>query len=118
MPETTPRKTTARKPSAAVAARREVRAEKGTPATLQVKFRGESFDIPTDRLGSSRVYMRQKFLEQFGATNDAVSALLFELLGQADSGRFINLCGPDDTLGGSAAEFIAALNKAGNTPNS
>lgn len=104
--------------AAAVRARREVRAEKVEVAPLEVPFRGQTFTIPRDRLGSARVFMRQKFIDQFGATGDAVSALLFELLGKEDSARFIDLCGPGDTVSGPVTEFIAALNKAANVPNS
>lgn len=114
-----PRKATPRKASAAVAARREVRGEKNKPtATIAVKFRGAEFTLPVDRMGSSRVYMRQKYMQQFGATNEAVAGLLFELLGRVDSARFIELCGENDTIGAAATEFFAALNKASNVPNS
>lgn len=113
-----PRKTTARKPTAAVAARRQVRAENGKPAPLEVPFRGEKFEITLDHLGSARFYMRQKYLEQFGVNADGVVNMLFELLGKADSARFIALCGPGDTIFDAAAEFMTAVNKAGNVPNS
>jgi hypothetical protein len=108
----------AQKATAAVRARREVRAEKNPVPPVEVTFRGETFTIPRDRLGSSRVFLRQKHMEQFGVTSDGLSAVLFEILGQRDSARFIDLCGPDDALLEVSNEFMAALNKAVNVPNS
>jgi len=112
-----PRKPAQKKPTAAVAARREVRGEGGAVEPLSVKFRGDTFDIPRDRLGSARVYMRQQHLRRFRTVESEVE-LLFEVLGQADSGRFIALCEPGDSIDGAATEFFAALNKASNVPNS
>jgi hypothetical protein len=114
-----PRKSTpARKPSAAVAARREVRAEKGAKAEpLTVKFRGSTFEIPRDRLGSARVFMRLQHLRRFPTVQAEVD-VLFELLGQIDSARLIDLCGPGDDIENVYNEFMSAANKASNVPNS
>lgn len=106
-----------RKSTAAVAARREVRAEKGKPAPLQVKFRGETFAIPRDRLGSARVFLLVKKLEKFNTVGDEVE-VLFEILGQRDSARFIALMKPGDEINPAYAEFMAAVNKAASVPNS
>lgn len=112
-----PRKAPAKKATAAVAARREVRAEKGKPKPLAVKFRGESFEIPIDRLGSARVYMRQKLLQSTPTAEHQVD-LLFEILGGDQSARFIDSCGPGDTIFTVAREFFDAIKKAANVPNS
>jgi len=115
-----PRKATPRKaPAAAVSARREVRAEKGKTASVAVKFRGETFDIARDRLGSARIFLLQRKLGKpgFGTIADEVE-ILFELLGQVDSARFINLVQPGDQIEACYLEFVQALNKAANVPNS
>lgn len=115
---TQPRKAPAKKATAAVRARREVRAEKNEVPPVTVPFRGSKFDIERDRLGSSRVFLRQQHMQTFGVTNEGLSAVLFEILGEADSGRFIELCQPGDSLLSAANEFMAALNKASNSGNS
>lgn len=111
-----PRKA-AKKATAAVRARREVRNEGGKVPPLSVKFRGETFEIPRDRLGSARVLLRiQHFRQELTVATS--SKLLFDLLGSADSARFIDTCEIGDGLGAVAIEFLDALNKAGNVPNS
>lgn len=112
-----PRKSPARKPSAAVAARREVRSEKRTVKPIEVKFRGETFLILRDRLGSARVYMRQRLLHATPSVEHQVD-LLFEVLGSDQSAKFIDTCKPGDTIFGVAAELFTAINKATNVPNS
>jgi len=116
---TTPtRKPPAKKATAAVRARREVRAEKNAVPPVKVTFRGAVFEIPRDRLGSSRVFMRQEHMRIFGITSETLTALLFEILGSKDSARFIDLCGPGDRLLDVSNEFLEALKKAGNSGNS
>lgn len=114
----TARKPAAKKTTAAVRARREVRAEKNPAAApLSVQFRGATFDIPRDRLGSARVAMRLQRLRRYPTTDSAVD-VLFELLGQVDSGRLIDLCEPGDDIAAVYLEFMQAADKAANVPNS
>lgn len=110
------RKTPAKKASAAVAARREVRGEKKPPAKITVTFRGEKFDIPVDRIAA--FFMRGQYIIEFGFSPEQVSKMLFRLLGQKDSARFLDTIREGDTLDGVGAEFYRALNKAANVPNS
>lgn len=102
--------------SAAVAARREVRGEKNKPVIIDVPFRGETFKIPLDRIGNGKVFLRQKAVEHF-AGPDQICALLFDVLGPADSARWIALMEPGDEIFGQAGQFFSAMNKATNVPN-
>jgi hypothetical protein len=111
------KKAPAKKATAAVRARREVRAEKNQPAPLKVPFRGTTFEIPRDRLGSARVLMRLQQLRRYPTVQAEVD-VLFELLGQVDSARFIDLCGDGDDIETVYNEFMAAASKASNVPNS
>lgn len=110
------RKPAAKKATAAVAARREVRAEKNKPTPLAVAFRGEKFAIPPDRLGA--YFMRGQYMAEFGADPAQVTKSLFRLLGQVDSARFLDLMREGDGIYDVAGEFALALNKAANVPNS
>lgn len=112
-PRNAPAKKTAR---AAVAARREVRGEKKPPATLAIAFRGEKFDVPVDRLGAA--FMQGQYMAEFGVSGERISKMLFRLLGPQDSARFVDSIGPGDNIVVVADEFLQALNKAGNVPNS
>lgn len=112
-----PRKAPAKKITASVAARREVRTQKATAPPTKVPFRGVTFEVSLDKLGVERVYMRQKAFEHFG-TSDELVALLFDVLGARNSSQFIERLEPGDTLLEVAGEFFKALNKAGNDPNS
>lgn len=107
-----PRTAPAKKATAAVRARREVRAEKNVVAPIVVPYRGEKFEIPLDRLGG--FYMRGQFLARFGVDGEQMSTMLFDLLGKTDSARLLNLIRPGDALLTVLSEFTAALNKAGN----
>lgn len=110
-------KPAAKKNTAAVRARREVRAEKNKPAPLTVTFRGGAFDIPVDRLGSARVWLRLQHLQKYPSEQAAIG-VLFELLGPLDSARFIDLCQPGDGIAAVFNEFMATINKGANVPNS
>lgn len=114
---TQPRKKPAKKTTAAVRARREVRAEKAKPKPLVIEFRKMTFDIPVDRLGSARLAMRMHMLERF-PSEKSVADVLFEMLGQANSARLIDLCEPGDSIVAVFNEFMAAASKAANVPNS
>lgn len=107
------RKPPAKKATAAVRARREVRNEKNPVPPLTVTFRGEKFDLSRDRLGA--FYMRGQYLAHFGVDGEQMSTMLFDLLGKADSGRLLNLVKPGDALLSVLSEFTSALTKAGNT---
>lgn len=111
----TPAKKPAKKATAAVRARREVRAEKAMPV-LSVAFRGEKFDIPLDRLGA--FYMRGQYMAEFGYSDEQLSKMLFRLLGKVDSARFLDLIHEGDGFLTVSGEFAQALNKAANVPNS
>lgn len=110
-----PRKAPAKKATASVRARREVRNEKNTIPPLTVTFRGEKFDIPRDRLGA--LFMRGQFLAEFGFDDSMFAQMFFKLLGKEDSARFLNLIREGDNPLTVANEFMGELNKAANVPN-
>lgn len=112
------RKTPAKKTTAAVRGRREVRGENNAPTSYSIKVRGETFEVSRDRFGSSRVFMRIKLLERYNDLENSVK-LLFDILGQKDSGRFVDIASESGAdLYQLSSEFFAALNKASNVPNS
>lgn len=112
----TVRRAPAKKATAAVAARREVRAEKTGAKPLAVTFRGQTFDIPVDRLGA--YFMRGQYMAEFGVDAEQISKSMFRLLGQRDSARFLDLMVEGDGIYDVVVEFSKALNKAANVPNS
>lgn len=116
MPTAT-KKPPAKKATAAVAARREVRREKNTPKPLTVEFRGQKFDIPMDRVGA--FVMRGQYIAAFDDdSQEQAMKLLFGVLGKVDSARFLDLLRPGDVPSVVVGEFVRAFNKAANVPNS
>ncbi len=113
------RKTPSRKTAtkAATAARREAKASTEKTPTLHVPFRGETFDVTLDRFALQKVFFRQQALAQFQRAED-MCGVLFDILGPVDSARWINCAKPGDDLFENADEFMKAMNKAGNDPNS
>lgn len=82
----------------------------GKDNVFTVEFRGQKFDIDRDVLNSAR------FLMALARGRD--HELMFEILGDKDSGRFIALCKRGESLPPIASEFFAAINKAAGLGNS
>lgn len=77
---------------------------------ITVEFRKAKFEIDRDVLGSAR------FLMAMARGRD--HEILFEVLGDQDSGRFINLCKRGEQLPPVAAEFFKAVRAAAGLGNS
>lgn len=115
------RKAPAKKTAAAVRARREVRAEKVTTPPISVKVRGETFEVPVDRMGSDRAFTLTNAMRDatdFGQRLIAIGRLVRTLIGSANDDRFTALARDDEPAGTLVLEFMTELNKAGNVPNS
>lgn len=82
----------------------------GNKNIVVVEFRGQKFNIDRDVLGSAR------FLMALARGRD--HELMFEILGDKDSGRFIGLCERGESLPPIASEFFTAINKAAGLGNS
>lgn len=113
------KKAPAKKATAAVRARREVRAEKNVVAPVIVKVRGESFEIPVDRIGSDRAFtLTNAMLDQTGGARlRSIGRLVRTLIGPSNDERFTALARDDETAGTLVLEFMTELNKVANVPN-
>jgi hypothetical protein len=113
------KKAPAKKATAAVRARREVRSEKVAVPPVVVKLRGQVFEIPVDRLGSDRAFtLTNSMLDaEGGARLRAMGRLVRTLVGPSNEERFTTLARDDEPAGTLVLEFMTELNKAGNVPN-
>jgi hypothetical protein len=116
-----PRKAAPRKSTgASVAARREVRAAKGTPAVVTFTLRGETFEIPTLRLGNDRTYNLTTAMQEapdYGERMRFMGKLIRYLLGAAEQERWVALSRDDEAPGALVIDTLNAINKAENVPN-
>lgn len=111
------RKASPRKIAPATAARREVKAEGGESSIIKVPYRGDTFEITRDHLGSWKVWSLNRLHNQQKMV-ETLNDLVFAILGRTDAARFIALAKPGDDFESSCNEFLTALNKASNVPNS